>query len=190
MFYLNPRPTSSPDYVGEWRHVSFSSLGGVESRIMTMPSWTPSLNFTVDGILGGTYVSALVNTTLDYRYNVNFFAARGLTNQPHTITITFNQLSFAMLDYFVYTSPTLDISSQPSTSPLQLSKATGRKTNVGAAVGGAVGGAVSIAILAALGFWLFRRRRRRDDPMGSRAPPLPRLADVPAYVTRNSAATS
>jgi len=161
-----------------------------------------SLNFAIDGVSNGTYLSAPTTTVTGYQYKINFFSAQGLTNQSHTVTMMCNRPSFVMLDFFVYTylTPPDDPTpsqSETSTHPHSSGRPHGppgyppphspppnqtdgnNKTDLSAAVGGAVGGVLGVIILAGLAFWCFHRRKQEH----AQAPPPPHFADMPAYAS-------
>ncbi|KAF7340814.1 hypothetical protein MSAN_02110600 [Mycena sanguinolenta] len=128
--------------------------------------------YSVDGGPATTFalagLAADSNTT---SYNVPILSVSGLTPAAHNIVVTYGgaeQYTPLVVNTWFITNST--IAAPPSTSSsasipshTSTSGGTTKHTPTGAIAGGVVGGLALIGLLAALGFWLRRRRQRWSD---------------------------
>ncbi|KIK70414.1 hypothetical protein GYMLUDRAFT_271851 [Collybiopsis luxurians FD-317 M1] len=170
----------------------------------TSPDGDSDLSFFIDGILAGTFVKKAPGNNNTYDYAVSVFSTTSLSPSQHNLTIQNGHIngakSLVLLDQIVYTaidstsfastlSSSASTASNPSPSSSQGSDgdSTGStKKSEGSIVGPAV--AVPIAIiLAALGLYLFFKRRRQHQNSFSSARVTTSLASEPLSFPPNSA---
>ncbi|PPQ88330.1 LOW QUALITY PROTEIN: hypothetical protein CVT25_012441 [Psilocybe cyanescens] len=128
---------------------------------------TTIANFTLDNTQPQLYTRPPDPSTSALSYNQLVYSQNNLTNTQHTLVISTSGITtqaYVNFDYAIYTHE--DILPSPSgtsqSTPSQSTQDTNNKksTPVGAIVGGVVGGLAVIAALAALIFFVRRRRQR------------------------------
>ncbi|KAF9037904.1 hypothetical protein BDP27DRAFT_1435521 [Rhodocollybia butyracea] len=169
------------DFVGTALYIFFILVNNVQSDvfsgIFSDIVTTTAANFTLDGVLVGTFTHLPDSTLPDFQFGPNalVFSTSGLKNAAHQMVISTSDLTesfFVNFDYALYTFenaartesmvseswqlstfPTSTDSSSPSTSTTNINH-----LSVGASVGGIIGG---LAVLIGVLVVLFCHRRRQ-----------------------------
>ncbi|KAI0658442.1 hypothetical protein C8Q70DRAFT_195781 [Cubamyces menziesii] len=186
---------SSKAYDGTWYYTGVTPTAIVASFTGSavyvyniLPNTVPShamtianLSFNIDGVDVGQFVH-IPDSTSTVLYNVSVFAAAGLANAAHILTISVQgeNASHILFDYLVYTSdePGAQNASQTSSipyssisllsggsAPVPISSSShpppSAPTPVGVIVGGVIGGVATLLLAALLSFLLCGSKKHR-----------------------------
>ncbi|KAJ7446094.1 hypothetical protein FB451DRAFT_1537942 [Mycena latifolia] len=158
----------------------------IQSLLLSVPPAPPSLmNITIllDGVAAGSFVHqaaassssvSTVNVSSTFAPNINIFAAQGLPDGPHALSLRLAPNSALVLDYVLVTK-NVDVVQTPSAAAAQLSSPsatsadTATKDNPTSFAGALAGslGVLGIICFGTAGSLVWRRRRAARRERGA-----------------------
>ncbi|KAK2466636.1 hypothetical protein APHAL10511_000894 [Amanita phalloides] len=138
------------------------------NRLGTTVTSNTECNFTLDGQAAGSFIHEPNEDTFNMQYNATAFSRTGLSNAPHLLVISTNDVPynvFLNFDYAIYTTDVPDSatfttarSTSSSTSSSTAVPAHSSSNIIGIIVGSVFGGLALIVLLFVM--LLFRRLRK------------------------------